>query len=83
MQTISRLFDLFSPVERKCAGILMAMLLVMPLFDTLGVASIMPFITVLANPALVETSSVLSWVYQFSENMGVSSVQLFLFQMGF
>jgi ABC-type multidrug transport system fused ATPase/permease subunit len=61
----------------------MAMMLVMALFDMMGVASIMPFIAVLANPSLVETSPVLSWAYQFSANVGVSSVEQFLFLVGF
>lgn len=61
----------------------MAMMLVMALLEMLGVASILPFIAVLANPALVETNSILSWAYQFSSNVGVASVEQFLFLLGF
>lgn len=83
MKTISKLLDLLSPAELKRAGVLMAMMLVMALLDMLGVASILPFIAVLANPALVETNPILSWVYQFSVNVGVASVEQFLFLLGF
>lgn len=83
METISKLFDLLSPAERKRAGVLMAMMLVMALLDMLGVASILPFIAVLANPALVETSPILSWAYRFSANVGVASVDQFMFLLGF
>jgi ABC-type multidrug transport system fused ATPase/permease subunit len=83
METISKLLDLLSPAERKRAGVLMAMMLVMALLDMLGVASILPFIAVLANPALVETNPILSWAYQLSANVGVASVQQFLFLLGF
>lgn len=61
----------------------MVMMLVMALLDMLGVASILPFIAVLANPALVETNPILSWVYELSVNVGVASVEQFLFLLGF
>jgi ABC-type multidrug transport system fused ATPase/permease subunit len=83
METINKLLDLLSPAERKRAGLLMAMMLVMALLDMLGVASILPFIAVLANPTLVETNPILSWAYQFSSNVGVASVEQFLFLLGF
>lgn len=83
MDTIRKLLDLLSPAERKRAGVLMAMMLVMALLDMLGVASILPFIAVLADPKLVETNPILSWVYQFSTNLGVSSSDQFLFFLGF
>lgn len=83
MKTISKLLDLLSPAELKRAGVLMAMTLVMALLDMLGVASILPFIAVLANPALVETNPILSWAYLFSANVGVASVEHFLFLLGF
>jgi len=83
MDTIRKLLDLLSPAERKRAGVLIAMMLVMALLDMLGVASILPFIAVLANPALVETNPILSWVYQFSTHLGVSSTDQFLLFLGF
>jgi ABC-type multidrug transport system fused ATPase/permease subunit len=82
METISKLIDLLSPAERKRAGVLMAMMLLMALLDMLGVASILPFIAVLANPALIETNPILSLAYQFSANVGVASVEQFLFLLG-
>ncbi len=35
----------------------------MALFDTLGTVSIMPFLAVLANPGLIESNKVLSWLH--------------------
>lgn len=83
METINKLLDLLSPAERKRIAALMVMMLVMALLDMLGVASILPFFAVLANPRLVETNSILSWAYQFSANLGVASVKQFLFLLGF
>jgi ABC-type multidrug transport system fused ATPase/permease subunit len=82
METIKKLLDLLSPSERKRAGVLMGMILVMAFLDMLGVASILPFIAVLANPSLVETNPMLSWGYNFSANLGVSSIEQFLFLLG-
>lgn len=82
METIKKLLDLLSPSERKRAGVLMGMILVMAFLDMLGVASILPFIAVLANPSLVETNPMLSWGYKFSANLGVSSIEQFLFLLG-
>jgi ABC-type multidrug transport system fused ATPase/permease subunit len=83
METIHKLLDLLIPAERKRAGGLMVMMLVMALLDMLGVASILPFIAVLTNPGLVETNQILSWAYKFSTNLGVSSTDQFLFFSGF
>jgi hypothetical protein len=60
----------------------MGMILVMAFLDMLGVASILPFIAVLANPSLVETNPMLSWGYKFSANLGVSTIEQFLFLLG-
>ncbi len=79
---IEKLLDLLSPSERKRACILMGMILVMAFLDMLGVASILPFIAVLANPSLVETNSMLSWGYKFSAHLGVASIEQFLFVLG-
>jgi ABC-type multidrug transport system fused ATPase/permease subunit len=83
MDAIKKLLDLLSPSELKRASLLMCMILAMALLDMLGVASILPFIAVLANPSLVETNPILSWVYKFSANLGVGSIEQFLFLLGF
>jgi len=50
---LKKLIDLLSPPERKQAGVLMVMILVMAFLEMLGVASIMPFMAVLTNPEFV------------------------------
>lgn len=54
---IKKLLDLLTPYERKRAGLLLGMILVMALLAMIGVASIMPIMAVLANPELVETNA--------------------------
>ena len=79
MRTIKKLSDLLTSSERKHAGLLLVMILVMAILDTIGVASIMPFMAVLANPELVETNIFLSTAYI---KLGFTDPQQFLFALG-
>lgn len=67
MQTIKILYDLLSNNERKQALVLLIMILIMALFDMIGIASIMPFIAILTNPTLIETNEVLSYFYNLGK----------------
>lgn len=76
---LKKIFDILTPSERKRAGVLLGMILVMAILDTIGVASIMPFVAVLANPELVETNAFLNAAYT---TMGYTNVQQFLLVLG-
>ena len=82
MLTIKRLLALLSPTERKRALVLMGMILVMAFLDMLGVASIMPFMAVLANPELVQTNPLLSVAFTTSRRIGIHTAEQFLFVLG-
>ena len=58
-----KLIILLDKQERKHAVILVFMFLIMALLDMIGVASIMPFISVLSDPLVVETNPFLARVY--------------------
>jgi len=79
MSTFKKLLDLLAPHERKQAGFLLGMILVMALLDMIGVASIMPFMAVLANPQLIETNTILSAAYS---TFNFQEPQQFLFVLG-
>ena len=79
MSTIKKLLDLLNQQERKQAALLMIMILFMALLDMIGVASIMPFMAVLANPDLVESNLTLNAVYV---KLGFGDPQQFLFALG-
>ncbi|MDH5620427.1 MAG: ABC transporter ATP-binding protein, partial [Gammaproteobacteria bacterium] len=67
---IGKVLSLLSPREKRQAYFLLGMILVMALLDVIGIASIMPFMAVLANPDVVDTNSWLNAVYtrlEFSE----------------
>ena len=82
MQTLKKLLFLLTPYERKRAGLLLVMILIMAILDTIGVASILPFIAVLTNPELIETNLILNSAYQFLNKFGVENDQQFLFALG-
>jgi ABC-type multidrug transport system fused ATPase/permease subunit len=51
----------------------------MALLDMIGVAFILPFMTVLANPSLIETNSILNTMFKISNIFGVENNQQFFF----
>ena len=82
MQNLKKLLLLLTPLEIRHAGLLLLMILIMALLDTIGVASILPFISVLTNPDLIETNSILNYMFQASKIFGVENNQDFLFILG-
>jgi len=71
-----------SPAERKRAYLLVFLITVMALFDMLGVASIMPFMAVLASPELVQTNVLLKTAYAASCYIDIATPEKFLFALG-
>jgi ABC-type multidrug transport system fused ATPase/permease subunit len=76
---LKKFLELLSSVEKKKLIILMFMILIMALVDMLGVASIMPFMAVLANPELIETNKILAEMYVYSRSADKES---FFFILG-
>lgn len=79
LRTVRKLLDLLTPHERKRAGLLLGMILTMAMLDMIGVASIMPFMSLLANPDLVETNAFLNAAYT---QFGFTDPQQLLFALG-
>ena len=79
MKTLKKLLDLLTVPERKRAGSLVGVILVMAMLDMVGVASIMPFMAVLANPELVATNAFLNAAYT---KLGFTDPQQFLLALG-
>ena len=82
METFKKLIFLLSPKERKHAYLLLILITIMAILDMIGVASILPFMTVLTNPGLIETNSILKILFQASSVLGVSNNDQFLFALG-
>tara|TARA_Y100000992_G_scaffold152205_1_gene101497 strand:+ start:113 stop:1903 length:1791 start_codon:yes stop_codon:yes gene_type:complete len=82
MQILKKILFLLSPQERKKAVLLLLMILMMALIDVIGVASILPFMSVLVNPSLIETNFILINLFEFFKGFGIENNQQFLFVLG-
>ncbi len=71
--------DLLDARERRNAVLLFGLMLIMALLEVVGVASVMPFIAVLAKPEVVHTNSYLNAVYQ---SLGFTNTNDFLLFLG-
>ncbi len=82
MNTFKKILDLLSSQERKKVFYLLCMIITMALLETLGVASILPFIAVLTNPELIQTNILIKQIFNYSTILGVKTDQQFLFFLG-
>ncbi|MDC0352562.1 ABC transporter ATP-binding protein/permease [Candidatus Pelagibacter sp.] len=82
MQSFRKLLYFLTPSERKNAAFLLLMILIMALIDTLGVASILPFMAVLTSPDIIETNKFLNIMFQKSKIFGIENNQDFIFVLG-
>ena len=83
MNTLKKILFLLTPQERKRSVLLLFMILIMAVFDAIGVASIMPFIAVLTNPEIVESNFFLQFIYNKSKIFGVENIDQFIIFLGF
>ena len=77
--TYQRIWDLLSRRERRQAVLLGIGILIMGFVQMAGVASVIPFMTLAANPEAVETNVYLAKVYTV---LGFSDPQRYLFFLG-
>jgi len=83
MKTFKKLIFLLNSHEKKHAVFLLIMSIIMALLDMIGVASILPFITILTNSSLIETNFILNTMFKASSIFGVQNNQQFIFILGF
>jgi ABC-type multidrug transport system fused ATPase/permease subunit len=82
MKILKKILDLLTPKEQKRFFLLLTLILIMAFFDMFGVASIFPFITLIANPQIVESNVFFSYFYQKSSILGVTNIKEFIFMFG-
>ena len=82
MQNQKKLLYLLSFHNPRRAYLLIGMFLIMAILDTIGLASVMPFIAVVTNPGLIETNNLLNYFFQFSNKFGVETNRDFFFVLG-
>lgn len=77
--TIRKLLALLSHEERRRGYVLLGMVVIMAILDMVGIASIMPFMSVLSNPDVVVSNKYLAAVYR---EMNFTSAESFLAFLG-
>lgn len=76
---IKKLLSLFTHREKQRGAIVLIMAVGMAVLETAGVASVMPFLSVLGNPEIIQTNPVLATAYEWG---GFASVDGFLMALG-
>lgn len=79
IQTYRLLWQLLSPLEKRHFLMLLVMVAFMAVFEAVGVAIILPFLQVLANPETIQSNTVLR---MFWDSFNFSSVQNFITVLG-
>ena len=82
MSIFKKIIFLLSPKEIRSAKYLLMMILLMALLDMIGVVSILPFMTVLTNPSLIESNLILNKMFELSKIFGVNNNAQFLIFLG-
>ncbi len=81
--TIKKIFYILDSKEKKKLFFLLFLILIVAVLDLIGVASILPFISIVANPELVKTNKYLFNFYNMSDDIfGLENVTEFLVLLG-
>lgn len=79
LDTYHKIRDLLDTDEQRKAVLLFGMMIVMGLLEMIGVGSVMPLISVVANPGVVQNNAYLATVY---DTLGFTSTNAFLVFLG-
>ena len=79
IEVFRKVISLLTQSERRYAYLLLGMVLMMAFLDVIGIASIMPFMAVLASPEIIETNR---WLNATYATLGFTSPDRFLFFLG-
>lgn len=79
---LKKILFILTASERKFALLLLCMILIMAFLDMLGVASIMPLITILTNPQIIDENLILKNFFEATTIFGIQTKQQFIFIFG-
>jgi ABC-type multidrug transport system fused ATPase/permease subunit len=82
MKYLKRIKNFLTSQEQRQAFFIIILTFIMSLFDMIGVASILPFVTILTNPQLLQSNDFFKSLYDFTIFFGVNNQQDFLFTFG-
>ena len=78
ISTVAKLLELLNQQERRRGYLLLCMIVIMALLEVVGVASVMPFMSVLSNPGIIEQNTMLKWLYESLSFKGTTEFLRFL-----
>ena len=79
LNSIYKLYKELTKSERTSLNILVGIVFITALIQVIGVASIFPFIAVVANPDIIETNAALAWLKLF---LGIEDTKQYLIVVG-
>ena len=82
MLIVKKILYLLNKAERRTALLLLIKITLMALLDTIGIASILPFMAVLTDTSLIETNILMNNLFEISMKFGIKNNEQFLFLLG-
>lgn len=82
MKIFKKIIFFLTPQEKKQAGLLLIMIIIMGIIDTIGIASILPFMAVITNPNIIESNFLLKKLFEISGGIGVETNNEFILLLG-
>lgn len=82
MSVFKKILLLMTSSERKRSLFILSLVTIMALLETLGIASLMPFLAVLSDPTLIQENSLLSKGFQISSIFFIRNEDQFLLLLG-
>jgi len=79
MQDLRLALRILTPRERRRVGWLLLLVTLTALVDIIGVASVMPFLAVMANPNIVQTQPALAFI---QSALGLTNIDRLLYALG-
>ena len=77
--TLNKVWSLFLPAERRKAVVMLLLVVLMAVAETLGVLSIMPFLSVLGRPEVVQENA---WLFAVYQRLGFENTRSFIVALG-
>ena len=82
MHTLLKSLRILNHKEKKRGVVTLLIAIAMAFFDIIGIASVMPFLTVLATPDVINENFFLQSLFDFSKLIGIRNIDQFLIFLG-
>ena len=83
MKSIRKAIDIFTSDEKKSGIFILSLAIVMSIIDSIGIASILPFLGVLGDPSIIQTNEFLRKFYDMTSIFFSFDTNSFVIFLGF